>query len=283
MSSVFIPAREPAVEEPASRLRGVPLERLSGLAATQPYASTGPWLDPAAVALLYKVAQTHRIGRFERAGQESAVKALTDAELLNSAGQLTPGGQYVTNPLDRASAALTFSASYLGQPTELRVWMDDENALLLAGPSAGDFIREPETAAGRNGALQLKFVSIAELFPVLAAWLGISPAWSLPVSPTAFPVDVLNHRHKDFGAPLPQGANEALAYAWSEPWFLWHVLLDPATREGVGYLNAGGAGHFRVVVEEDQARLTSVASANVYRHLVDLVESVRFQRPFRFA
>lgn len=282
MSSMFIPAREPAVEEPVSSLRGVPLERLSGLAATQPYASEGPWLDPAAVALLHKVAQTHRIGRFERAGQEAAVKALTDAELLNGAGHLTPGGQYVTHPLDRASAALTFSASYLGQPTELRVWMDDENALLLAGPSAGDFVREPETAAGRIGMLQLKFVSIKELFPVLASWLGIAPAWNLPVSPSTLPLTVLNNRQRAAGPP-PESADDALAYMWSEPWFLWHLLLNPGTAEGVGYLNAGGAGHYRVVADDDRATLTSIPSANVYRHLVDLVESVRFQRAPRFA
>lgn len=282
MTALYVPDREPALEEVASRVRNSSLERLSGLAAKQPFTSTGPWLDPAAVALLHKVAQTHRIGRFERSGKEPAIKALTDAELLSRSGQLTPGGQYVTRPLDRPTSALSFSASYLGQATELRVWMDEDNALLLAGPSAGTLVREPDTAAEQLGMLQLKFISLNELFPVLASWLGIAPAWNLPVSPSTLPVKVLNSRQLIPG-PAPEGANEALAYVWSEPWFLWHLLLDPVTGKGVGYLNAGGAGHYRVGADADQATLTSIPSANVYRHLVDLVESVRFQRAPRFA
>ncbi len=282
MTSLYVPDREPAAEDVASRLRGTRLERLSGLAATQPFTSDGPWLDAAAVSLLHKVAQTHRLGRFERSGNEAAVKALIGAELLNEAGQLTPGGKYVTRPLDQTSAILEFSGAYLGQATALHVWMDEENALLLAGPSAGTLIREPETAAGQLGHHQLKFVSLNSLFPVLASWLGVAPAWNLPVPRDPLPVEVLNGRQLAFG-PAPEGSDEALAYAWSQPWFLWHLLLDPVTEAGVGYLNAGGAGHYRVVVEEEQAFLTSIPSANVYRHLVDLVEAARFQRAPRFA
>ncbi|MCC9206328.1 hypothetical protein [Arthrobacter sp. zg-Y769] len=282
MTSLYIPDYEPAPEEPASRLRCTRLELLSGLAATQPFTSGGPWLDPAAVALLYKVAQSGRIGRFERAGHEAAIGVLTEAQLLNGAGRLTEAGKHVARILDQPAAALSFSGSHLGQATELRVWMDQENALLLAGPSAGTLVREPEAAGRHLGMLQLKLIRLDELFPNLASWLGIAPSWNLPVSPSTLSVEVLNSRQLTPG-PAPEGADEALAYAWSEPWFLWHLLMNPVSGEGVGYVNAGGAGHYRVVVEEDQATLTSIPSANVYRHLVDLVESVRFQRAPRFA
>ncbi|MCC3291647.1 hypothetical protein [Arthrobacter sp. zg-Y1110] len=283
MTEMYVPTREPSLEEVASRLAGVPLERLSGLRAKQPFASDGPWLDPAAASMLHRVAQNGRIGRLERSGNGPSIKVLADAGLLDSAGRLTPGGRVITRPLDQPAAVLHFRASSLGQATELQVWLDGTNALMLAGPSAGVLASPSEKPADTAGKLQLKFVSLHELFPVLAAWLGISPAWNLPVSPAAFPVEILNERHRDSGAPLPEGADEALAYAWSQPWFLWHLVMDPATGEGVGYLNAGGAGHYRVVADEDQATLASIPSANVYRHLVDLVESVRFQRPPRFA
>lgn len=283
MTEMYVPNREPALEEVASRLAGAPLERLSGLGAKQPFSSEGPWLDPAAAALLHRVAENRRIGRLERSGNEASIEILAGAGLLDSAGRLTPGGEVITRPLDRPAAVLHFTASCLGQATELQVWLDETNALMLAGPSAGVLSSASETPVQTAGMLQLKFVSLHELFPALAAWLGISPAWNMPVSPAAFPVQILNRRHGDAGAPLPEGADEALAYAWSQPWFLWHLVMDSATGEGVGYLNAGGAGHYRVAADDDQATLTSIPSANVYRHLVDLVESVRFQRPRRFA
>lgn len=282
MTRMFVPDREPALQEGASRLLDTPLERLSGLAATQPYASEGPWLDTAAVELLRKVAQTHRVGRFERAGKEAAINALTAAELLTPTAQLTEGGRLVTRPLDQPAAALHFAASHLGRTTGLQVWLDEENALLLSGPSPSVLVSDPATAATRAALQQLKFVSLGDLYPVLAAWLGIAPAWNLPVSPDSFPVEVLNQRLRGPSQP-PAEADEALTYAWSEPWVLWHLLMDPKSGEGVGYLNAGGAGHYRVVADDSRASLTSIPSANVYRHLVDLVEAIRFGRAPRFA
>lgn len=283
VTEMYVPDREPALEDVASRLTGARLERLSGLGAKQPFTSAGPWLDPAAVSLLHKIAQNGRIGRLERSGNEASIEVLSDAELIDSSGRLTPAGELITRPLDRPAAVLHFTASCLGQATELQVWLDEANALMLAGPSAAVLAGSSGMPAQAAGWLQLKFVSLHELFPVLASWLGIAPAWNLPVSPAAIPLEILNRRLRDSAAPAPDGADEALAYAWSQPWFLWHLQMDSSTGEGVGYLNAGGAGHYRVVAEEGRATLTSVPSANVYRHLVDLVESVRFQRAPRFA
>ncbi|MCC9175573.1 hypothetical protein [Arthrobacter sp. zg-Y179] len=267
----LVSEREPELDPAASALLGTDAERLSGLAQLQPYSSRGPWLDSDSVALLDVAADGGRVGRFQRAGKAGALAVLGEAGLMDPGGRLTPEGLSVTAPLSGNRAALKLESSFGGRSAGMQVLMNEQDAMLLAGPSHAE-LTGPEPEQHRE-MLQLDLVGLNDLFPALAAWLGIGPAWTVPAAPVTVPVATLNRRLAAPEEPVPT-ADPSWVRMWNQPWFLWHVAdaYDPGENTGWGYIGAGTAGHFRVVVDGEAATITPTQSSRVYRELMDAVE-----------
>ncbi|MCW2130945.1 hypothetical protein B0G38_000087 [Arthrobacter sp. VKM Ac-2550] len=278
---MFEPGKEPALQSFASDYRGRNLERLDGLAGTQPYSSRGPWLSTADSALLEKVAQTGRLGRFERSGNEESIAVLADAGIVDAKGRLTDQGGMVTRPLSQGVAALNITGTYLGRTTNFRAWLDTNDAMVLAGPSHHLMTSAADEAADYADGRQLDYMSINDLYTAMAAWVGLSPAWSIPVLPAMVDLQEMDRRWAAVTDP-PLQADEALMQMWREPWFVWQLAAVPGSGQPVTYINAGAAGHYRTGVLEGAGLLEATLSSNVYRHLGDIVEAAVFNRPPRF-
>lgn len=267
----FVPDRMPALDPVAGALLGAELERLEGLGARQPYRSQGPWLEPAAVTLLDTAAEAGKVGRFQLASLEAGVAVLDRAGLMDAKGRLTAAGLTVTAPLADPQGGLFINTGYLGRGSSLQMVLGTQDALLLAGASHADLTGpEPERHAGL---LQLDLVSLNDVFPALAAWLGIAPGWTAPAAPLEVSVEHLNRRLTDPDEPAP--VQDAMwLRMWNEPWFLWHVSdgPEPDGDAGWGYIRAGRAGQHRVVVDGETATLLPVGSSRAYRDLTSAVE-----------
>ena len=166
----IVPDREPALDEAASRILG-DLEELGGLSARQPFRSRGPWLNGEAVHLLDAAAESGYAGRFQRAGRKAGLAALVEAGLMDTAGRLTPEGITVTAPLTSARASVSIHCLHPQGSTQLQIQIDDENALVLAGPSRA------ELDAGRidryESLVQLDFIGL----PIWPRWQLHGWAW----------------------------------------------------------------------------------------------------------
>lgn len=263
--------RAPALDPDATSLLGMEAERLSGLTPLQPYSSRGPWLDAAAVTLLDAAADGGRVGRFQLSGKADAVSVLGAAGLMRPDGRLTPEGLTVTAPLSANRAALKLESTFGGRTAGMQILMDEKDAMILAGPSHAE-LTGPDPDQHRD-LLQLDLVGLNDLYPLAAAWLGIGPAWTVPAAPLAVPVAVLNRRLAEPGEPAPS-ADPSWHRMWNQPWVLWHVSdsYEPGQDTGWGYIGAGSAGHFRVVVDGDTATLAPTRSGQVYRELADAIE-----------
>ena len=266
----IVPERDPALDEAASSILGADLERLSGLSARQPYKSQGPWLYGDAVMLLDAAAESGRVGRFQRKNRESGLAALAGAGLMDTAGRLTPEGVTVTAPLTATRAAIRIHCLHPQGSSDLQIQLDDENALLLAGPSRA------ELDAGRTGdyegLVQLDFVGLPELAPTVASWLGLGPAWTLTRDVLDFPTSVFDRRLLSVDEPPPT-EDPAWIRMWREPWFIWRVQAQTADRGTVpewGYVDAGRAGQHLLSATAQRTVLEPVTTGTAYRDLVSL-------------
>ncbi|WP_312178603.1 hypothetical protein [Arthrobacter sp.] len=264
----IVPDREPALDEAASIVFGADLEELGGLSARQPFISRGPWLNGEAVNLLDAAAESGQVGRFQRAGRKSGLTALVEAGLMDAAGRLTPEGITVTAPLTATQAAVSIHCLHPQGSSALQIQMDDQDALILAGPS------RTELDAGRleryESLVQLDFVGLAELAPVVASWLGLGPAWTLTSGVLDFPTEVFDRRLASPDEPPPT-EEPAWVRMWGEPWFIWRVQVQSTTAGAVpewGYVDAGRAGLHLLTVDEERASLEPMTSGMAYRDLV---------------
>lgn len=271
---MYVPDREPALAEFASVQLQAPLERVDRITGNQPYVSKGPWLSEADAKLLQTAAETGRLGRFGIMGKQTSVQVLADAELLTLKGNLTEGGQAVTSPLIYGHAAIEFNAQHGDRTSAMTVWFDHSDAMLLAGP-AHHLLMSDEPLGSMDTTRQLDFMGIGEVYSAIAAWLGVGPAWSIPTDPPTVPMAALQPRLEGPTEP-PAGASAALAHMWRQPWFVWQIAGEGGT---VAYVNAGEAGHFRTGNMDGQGLLAATSSANVYRHLVDIVDAAVHERP----
>ncbi len=264
----IVPDREPALDEAASTIFGADLEELGGLAARQPFSSQGPWLNGDAVYLLDAAAESGRTGRFQRAGRNSGLTALIDAGLMDNSGRLTPEGITVTAPLTATQASVSIRCLHPQGSTELQIQTDDQDALILAGPSRA------ELDAGRieryEDLVQLDFAGLAELAPVVASWLGLGPAWTLTAGVLDVPTGAFDRRVASADEPALT-EDPAWVRMWREPWFIWRVQVQSANGGAVpewGYVDAGRAGLHLLTVDEERATLEPVTSGMAYRDLV---------------
>lgn len=264
----IVPEREPALDEAASNILGADLEQLSGLSARQPYKSLGPWLDGDAVSLLDAAADSGRVGRFQRNNRESGLAALVEAGLMDAAGRLTPEGVTVTAPLTATRAAIRIHCLHSRGSSDLQIQLNDEDALILAGPSRAEL--DAGRAGRYEGLVQLDFVGLPELAPTVASWLGLGPAWTLTEGVLDVPATVFDRRLASASEPPPTD-DPAWIRMWREPWFIWRVQVQTADRGPVpewGYVDAGSAGQHLLSVTDEQVSFEAVTTGTAYRDLL---------------
>jgi hypothetical protein len=268
----FNPGREPRLEEFASVQAGRPLEALSGIAATQPYRSTGPWFGPADLRLLRRLGESAGnggLGRLEVGSHRAALDTLQAAGLADAAGRLTGQGRVVTGPLRETTASFRIQSQLDGRTSLLQLWFGRSGeCLVLAGPSAHE-----QFHAGAEAVLtdrqQIDLIPAAEAAATVAAWLGLGPSWPLSTRTTTVPADDYAARLHGATEP-PAGLDEAMRHAWRQPWLLWQVE-GPGLGSPVSYVNAGAAGQLRARRAGTGVALEPTSSRNAYRHLSALL------------
>ena len=262
------PHKEPRSEVFASSHTGEQLEQLSGIVGKQPYVSDGPWISATGLELLQTAAEAGKLGRFGIAGKSAELAPLVDAGLLSSKGALTGQGRLVTSPWKDSLASLRISAQFRGHAAAFQAWLAPEGCLVLAGPSYSQFL----AGTPRTGFHQLDFLALDHLYPAIAAWTGIAPAWSLAAEPLAVDPQVLQARFTSEAVPVPAGADAPLANMWRQPWFIWQLVLEPSSGPPLTYVNAGEAGHYHLGRDDAGAHLNVRPSSMLYRDIATAVD-----------
>jgi hypothetical protein len=263
------PRKQPRLDEWASGIAQEELEVLSGISAKQPYASNGPWVDLAALQLLFKAAPKGRLGRFELSGQDEPIARLAEAGLMTAKGKLTPEGEFLAGPARSAAAGVQISGSLGSLRTGLQLWIGDAGALVAAGPSYHvllDAARRGEPV--NSGVMQLDFVGHESIPTVVGQWLGLGPAWSIAGEPGTLPAAVLEARIADDTAPAPAEADARFLRMWHEPWAVYTMAISPGSFRA-GMINAAASGFYRFGKVDGGVGLTPLPSGQLWSVLVN--------------
>lgn len=248
----------------ASEQRRTVVEDLSRISAEQPYVPAGMVLPAAAVELFQTLGHREKLGRFDLAGQQEAVRELVRSDLLRESGQATVKGKDYLTPFVDPEARLTLTARRGSEVRNAEVWMASGRALLLADPSfygAGDVI-------GR----EIRLMRDAHLPLALAAWAGVAPAWPLRHAPLVIDEARFDARVASESAPLPPGSDEAVGRLWNAPWSSWSITHVEAYA-GFRWLHAAEAGHYSVIPVDGGMRLDAQPSSLVWDAIVRTVHT----------
>ncbi|GAB3517487.1 hypothetical protein [Arthrobacter monumenti] len=269
------PGTEPRLDQWISEVAGEPLEELSGIAATQPYVSNGPWLSSASRELLVQLAERHRLGRFDLRGNPTAVQELVQAGIITAKGRLTDEGEFLISPVRATHAAISLSAQYGRHSSGFSVYLGASHALIGAGPSYHSLL-EHDAASGRQGvklaggdSTRLELVENDAVPEMIGRWMGLGPAWSVAGVPEQLPAATLEARFSSDMAPAPAEADERFLRMWHEPWVVFTLAMSPGDFRS-GLINAGAAGfqHYGSI-DPDQAGLQPMPSGQLWSTLVE--------------
>ncbi|MFD1845287.1 hypothetical protein [Arthrobacter flavus] len=265
------PHKEPRMDGFLAHHTGERLEELSGIAGRQPYASAGPKISPETLELLETAAQAGKLGRLVAGSRSADLAPLVRAGLLTDKGALTSQGRLVTGPWRESFASLRLSAQHQGRASDFQVWISAEGCLVLAGPSAATMISGPADEWH-----QVDFLAADHLYPALAAWVGIAPAWNVASETSVVDGELVGARVRDRTVAPPVGADAPLVNMWQQPWVLWRLVVEPDHTHAVPatYLNAGSAGHYHLGSDDAGTHLTPVPSSAVYRVLAHQIDAL---------
>lgn len=268
------PAKEPRLDHWVSETTGETVEELSGISATQPYVSKGPWLSSAGWELLVQLAERHRLGRFDLRGNPTAVQDLVEAGIITPKGRLTDEGEFLVSPLRATRAIISLSAQYGQHSSGLRVHLGASSALIGAGPSYHSLLQQDAAPSMQGVALddgdstQLELVENEAVPEMIGRWMGLGPAWSVGILPEQLPTAILEARFVDDMAPAPAEADERFLRMWHEPWAVFTLAMTPGDFRA-GLINAGAAGfHSYGSIDADQAGLQPMPSGRLWSTLL---------------
>nr|NLD40562.1 hypothetical protein [Actinomycetales bacterium] len=276
-----LPAANPipatALDEPASAAAGIEMERIHGLAAVQDYPwEEGSWLTGSAVALFAELAQGGRVGRFMLRGAARELEQLSALGLVEGSA-LTESGDGLADFLREPSAAVRIGADREEQEAAFQAWIHGPAVLIVADPFG-----EPEDPT--VGRTNLMVAPLVDLSTLMARWVGLQPAWNLPIAPTT--IDGEGLATSATGRPgLPEDANPALRALWEEPWTVWHLFAQgPESEVGpVPYLNGGRSGHLIMVPDEEGLNLFPAKSRTVFDNFEEVIQASIYGRIARIA
>ncbi|NUL47639.1 hypothetical protein F7P69_20890 [Cellulosimicrobium funkei] len=239
----------PARDEFLTELTGHPVERIHGLASRQPYPNEGGWLHGSAVKLLSELAEGLKIGRLNAGDYAEPLAMLSEVGLVQGTS-LTEDGHTLGHFLSQPDVSVRITGHFGGQTPSFQAWTLGGHALIAA--STG-YIAATEGVNGGQPShdhFNIQVVNLDRLTTLMAQWVGLQPAWSLPVFPMVLPEDRVDARWAGDGT-FPEGASETMQRLWHENWYLWDMLLvSEETEVGpVSYLNGGRMGHYRMATE----------------------------------
>lgn len=270
------PHKEPATDPFVAHHTGEYLELLSGIPGRQPYSSAGPHLSPGSLELLETASQSGKLGRLVTADRSDDLSPLVEAGLMTGKGALTAQGNLVTGPWRESFASLRISAQSQGRGSDFQVWISAEGALVLAGPSSTVLTSGPAPETH-----QVDFLAADHLYPAIAAWLGLAPAWSVPSTTPVADSDLVRARVADKAVSPPYGADAPLLNMWEQPWVTWRLIIEPDPTQTIPatYVNAGSAGHYQLGADRAGTRLTPIPTSALYRIIARQIDGVLHSAP----
>ncbi|WP_026817946.1 hypothetical protein [Arthrobacter castelli] len=277
------PAKEPRLDRWVSEVTGEQVEELSGISATQPYTSDGPWLSSTGLELLTQLAERHRLGRFDLQGNPTAVRDLVEADVITEKGKLTDEGEFLLSPLRATRAVVSLSAQYGRHSSGLRIHMGDSGALITAGRSHHSLLEQDAGTSNQDssrvdeGSAQLEMVENEAVPEMIGRWIGLGPAWSIEMVPEQLPVATLESRFVDDMTAAPAEADDRFLRMWHEPWVVFTLSMEPGDFRA-GLVNAGAAGFYSYGgIDADRAALQATPSGALWDMLVTETERTLLQ------
>lgn len=272
------PAKEPRLDRWVSEVTGEDVEELSGIAATQPYTSKGPWVSATGRELLAQLAERHRLGRFDLRGNPADVRDLVAAGIITEKGKLTDEGEFLVSPLRAPRAAVSLIAQYGPHSSGLQIHLGGAGALITAGPSYHNLRDQPSAPAEPGPApddrdpAQLDVVENEAVPEMLGRWMGLGPAWSIGMHPEELPAATLEARFVDDMTPAPAEADDRFLRMWHEPWVVFTISVEPGDFRA-GLINAGAAGFYSYGgISPDRAGLQALPSGHLWALLTAEIE-----------
>lgn len=273
---------EAARDEFLTHLTGQPVERIDGLATMQPYPNEGQWVHGEALKLLSDMAEGLKIGRLNAAAYERPLEELARLDLVKDRS-LTEDGEFLADFFRDPAASIRITANYGMNEPSFQAWVVDETVLIAA--STGYVAATEGKSGGQPSSdhFNVQVSRLNDLSTLIAQWVGLQPAWNLPVFPMVVPDDVLTRRWQGDGT-FPDDASETMRSMWHENWFVWNLIaVGPEAESGpYSYVNAGRMGHYRLGAEEgphgEGTAFVPTPSAAIYDQLEDTIQACIFGR-----
>lgn len=229
---------EAAIEGTLTETVGFPLEDLRQLDPVR-FRSRGPLVSDAALRMLGTAASRYRIGA-PLGGLSRSDRNASDAALLRTAGwiddrsRVTELGSATAEALTANRHVLTVQMRRAARTSTLHVYAGMRGALVVHAPSLAE-------ATGGEGLRHALFVSPEQVPGLVAAWIGVGPAWAVS-DPDGETIP---------SAQLARHLDAAVADGAPEPWTELLIRDARGDRYGAispsrGFLRIGppdGAGH----------------------------------------
>lgn len=261
-----------------------PLPDFTALAAQQHFHYDGFWISGQAIQLLVDLGRDLVIGRLQRFAHAAALKELEGAAFVDGT-KLTRYGQVASALMNDSPYTFRASAMHRGREELLQIWANDGMAVVVAGSAWNDGRFDPDHQRPDDEHFNVDLVPLLDLSTHVLRWLGIGPAWSLPLEPDAIGMDVLDAKvMRDDPPPAPDDANAAFRDAWTEPWMIWSFDASGAagSLESLTYVHAGRRGQYRLAQpDEHSLLLVPLGSSVVLDQIEDRIQAMLFARPVR--
>lgn len=261
-----------ARDELASEFLGHEVERFAGLRPAQPFPyDEGEWVLGSAMQLFSEMAEGG-VGSLTMAGMSDELADLERLGFLED-GALTESGAAIAEFFRTPNASLRLtSASDPSENAVFQAW--------VSGPAVFISVHgvdTPERPSEDHALVLLR--PIGDLSSLMARWVGLQPAWHLPVQPDRLAHgDMVARAHG--GGGLPEDANPVLRTLWQEPLESWDILaVGPASSIGpITYLDAGSLGHYSVIADEAGATYLPAPSSVVFDNFEEAIQACLYGR-----
>ncbi|MDI3329928.1 MAG: hypothetical protein QJR09_04225 [Micrococcus sp.] len=262
-------------------LTGTVVEQLHGLAEFQRYTHQGIRLRGEAFALFTELADGKRIGRLDPPERRSAARELEEAGLAGTGG-LSEAGDTLATFLQQTMASLRITAAFAGGSSAFHAWVAGNHALTVAGPGYTDWLYGTGEDSPAMDEVTLAVVPLMDLTTEAARWVGLQPAWNLPVFPSACPQGLIDGRWAGI-APPPEDASPTLRILWEEQWFAWTVEArgPESTSPAQVYLNGGRMGHYAWGRAGEDIVMIPTAGVTVLDRFEEMLQASLFGREAR--
>ncbi|MDH2412723.1 hypothetical protein [Nocardioides sp. CER19] len=255
--------------------RGEDLEDLAGVGGAQPWEHSGIATTRTGLSLLLDAWRKRIRAAKLDVPEREAFADLVGGGLLTDDGALTEAGLRFTEVVRRADRHVRVEAAASLAPLTLDAyWVGSAAVVVLTDPPAwwAGPRRSGEEIAAMAGRVWLQDVPTSYLPVLVAAWLGLGPAWPMATEPELLPFASVVARADDPDTPVPDGGDEALREVWSQPWWLWTLQTSDDT--GLIGVSAGTRGVFglqRPAGDEERVRFQAWPAESVWAAVVAAV------------